>query len=104
MPRNSQNEHNQQLPIMFGATLGSHCKANIVVRSDSIAIHFFVGFLRHHVEFTQFVFYHLSKLIHPRRYFIGGGAGYRPRVQNDYFTTDSESSPLYGAVIINPRA
>ena len=41
---------------MFKRQLGSHCKANIVVRSDSIAIQFLVGLLRHHVGFNRFAF------------------------------------------------
>ena len=102
-PRNNKNEYNQQSPIVFNAILGSHCKANIVVRSDSIAIQFLVGFLRRHVGFTQFVFHHLSNLCQPHNQMRptiasdGGAVGYRPPVQNDYFTTDSESSlfPAY---------
>ena len=43
-PRNNLNECGQQLPTIFKPSLGSHCKANIVVRSDSIAIQFLVGF------------------------------------------------------------
>ena len=41
---------------MPNAILGSHCKANVVVRSDSIAIQFLVGLLRHHVGFSRFAF------------------------------------------------
>lgn len=43
-PAIAKNGYNQQSPIISGAVLGSHCKANIVVRSDSIAIQFLFGF------------------------------------------------------------
>jgi len=94
------------LPTIFKPSLGSHCKANIVVRSDSIAIQFLVGFLRRHVGFTQFVFHHLSNLCQPHNQIRplivsdGGAVGYRPPVHNDYFTTDSESSLLCSPHII----
>ena len=64
-PRNNLNEHGQQSPTIFKPYLGSHCNANIVVRSDHIAIQFLVSFLRRHVGFNQFVFHHLSKLCQP---------------------------------------
>ena len=89
--------------MYFNATLGSHCKANIIVRSDSIAIQFLLVFNDNHVGFNHLPLLRLSKLCQPHKVYIKMVElwGTAPQSKTTILQRIQNHHHFHGNVIIN---
>ncbi len=102
-PAKAKTKYINNCQHISNAILGSHCKANIVVRSDSIAIQFLVSFLRQPRRIQSVCFYFVCRnYVSPIMFLIWWSCGVPPPSPKRLFCNDFRIITIYMAIhIIN---